>query len=306
MERYTIRNFNEDFRDDDDALNFVASMVYVTWPDVHCRKCDEITHHYRLKGRKTYSCQKCGTQVSPLAGTIFEKSSTGMKSWLYAIYLISQTRGGISAKQLERELGVTYKTAWRMFKQIRSLMADDEGPLQGIVEVDETFVGGRPRKPQPRRGPRSYSDPTAKKPVVGMVERDGRVKAWVTENVQTRTIRPLLTAHVMPDTTVFTDEASQYGLVKKAGYRHSRVNHSANVYVDGPVHTNTIEGFWMLLKNGIRGTYHAVGKDYLQTYVDEYTFRYNHRKDETHMFKTIAERVKAVRSGKYGAYAPVG
>lgn len=167
MERYTIKNFNEDFRDDDDALNFVASMVYVTWPDVHCRKCDEITHHYRIKGRKVFSCQKCGTQVSPLAGTIFEKSSTGMKSWMYAIYLVSQTRGGISAKQLERELGVTYKTAWRMFKQIRSLMSDDDGPLQGIVEVDETFVGGKPRDVaekdeygRTKRGPRpGFHDP---------------------------------------------------------------------------------------------------------------------------------------------------
>lgn len=132
------------------------------------------------------------------------------------------------------------------------------------------------------------------------------VKAWVTDNVQARTIRPLMNAHVMPDSTVFTDEAKQYGLVRKAGYQHRRVNHSALVYVDGDVHTNTIEGFWSLLKNGIRGVYHAVGKDYLQTYVNEYAFRYNHRRDDAPMFGTIAQRVRAVRSGRYGEYAPVG
>ena len=110
----------------------------------------------------------------------------------------------------------------------------------------------------------------------------------------------------MPASTVFTDEATQYGLVRRAGYQHKRVNHSALVYVDGDVHTNTIEGFWSLLKNGIRGVYHSVGKDYLQTYVNEYTFRYNHRKDEQPMYETVTRRIRAVRSGKMGAYSPVG
>jgi len=111
---------------------------------------------------------------------------------------------------------------------------------------------------------------------------------------------------VLDDAMVFTDEHTGYHGLTKQGYAHRRVNHRAKVYVDGDVHTNTIEGFWMLLKNGIRGTYHAVGKDYLQSYVNEYVFRYNHRSDQIHMFKTIAQRVRVVRSGQYGAYAPVG
>ena len=312
MKRYTIRDFNADFADDEACLRHVASMVYPSLADdgtIPCRskKCGgELTKHYRLHARKAYTCEKCGTHVYPLAGTIFEKSSTPLKSWFYAMYLMSTTRSGISAKQLERELGVTYKTAWRMFKQIRTLLDDNDGPLSGTVEIDETWVGGKPRYLQPRRGRRLASDPTAQTPVVGMVERDGSIKAWATKDVKTKTIKPLVLDNVVQGTTVYTDTAWQYGLVMKSGYEHSRINHTAKVYVDGIVHTNTIEGFWMLLKNGIRGVYHSVGKDYLQTYVDEYTFRYNHRKDETPMFQTIKSRVTKVRSGKQGAYAPVG
>ena len=244
MQRYTIKQFNEDFPDEAICLEYVAALVYPTFPEIHCRTCGEVLKHHRLNGRKAFSCQRCGTHVYPLAGTIFEKSRTPLKSWFYAMYLMSTTRMGISAKQLERELGVTYKTAWRMFRQIRTLMDEDGGRLSGTVEVDETFVGGKPRNRQPRKGARLSSDPTAKKPVVGMVERGGDVKAWVAPNVRSATIRPLMEAHVMPASMVYTDEARQYGLVRRAGFPHRRVNHSAHVYVDGDVHTNTIEGFW--------------------------------------------------------------
>lgn len=308
MERYTVRQFNKDFPDADACLDYITSGLYPEWADglIRCRKCGVPTKHSKIINRKAFACQVCSTHVYPLAGTIFEKSSTPLDSWFYAIYLMAQTRCGISAKQLERELGVTYKTAWRMFKQIRALFDEDGGPLQGIVEVDETFVGGKPRYRQPRKGPRLASDPHAKVPVVGMVERGGEVKAWVTPDVKSRTIRPLMTEHVLPATMIFTDEARHYGLVRRSGYQHRRVNHSAKVYVDGDVHTNTMEGFWALLKTGILGTHHSVGASHLQDYVNEYTFRYNHRNDSKPMFRTITERVRAVRSGQYGDYAPVG
>ena len=317
MERYTILQFNEDFPDEEACLGYVAAMVYPSFPLMPCRVCETERKHHKLSGRKAYSCQKCGTHVYPLAGTIFEKSRTPLKSWFYAMYLVSSTRSGISAKQLERELGVTYKTAWRMFKQIRSLMDEDSGPLRGTVEIDETYHGGKPRyrkgDDRPRdeygrikRGPRQRSRPDAKKPIVGMVERGGNVRAWVTPDAKTRTIQPLVTEHVMPETMVYTDEALQYGLVSRNGYQHRRIQHKAKVYVNGDVHTNTIEGFWSLLKNGIRGVYHSVGSGYLQTYVNEYTFRYNHRNDSTPMFRTIAERVRQVRAGQHGGYSPIG
>ena len=129
---------------------------------------------------------------------------------------------------------------------------------------------------------------------------------FVTEDTKTRTIRPLVDAHVLPASMVYTDEAAQYGLLRRNGYPHRRVHHAAHVYVDGDVHTNTIEGFWSLLKNGIRGAHRAVGADYLQDYVNEYAFRYNHRDDEQPMFRTIAERSRAVRAGQHGEYAPIG
>lgn len=307
MERYTIAKFNERFPDEDACLDTVLLMVY---PDgITCRTCDRVTKHHRRTGRKQYACDNCGTLVAPLAGTIFEKSSTPLKSWFYAMYLMAQTRCGISAKQLERELGVTYKTAWRIFTQIRKLMAEDGGILSGEVEVDETWYGGKRYFPG-REGHTGqqpgYNSLANKTPIVGAVQRGGKVTAKVVSNVRRATLEPLVMEHVMPPTTVFTDEHAAYDKLGNRGYQHHRVNHSARIYVSGRVHTNTIEGFWSLLKNGIRGAHHAVGADYLQSYVNEYVFRYNHRDDAAPMFETLASRVTKTRHGRYGEYAPVG
>lgn len=306
MEKYTIAKFNEDFPDEDACLDRIAGWIY---PDgIVCRTCAQVRPHAKLTGRKAYSCAHCGTHVYPLAGTIFAKSSTPLKSWFYAMYLMASTRCGISAKQLERELGVTYKTAWRMFTQIRKLMDEDGGPLQGIVEVDETWHGGKltlpGRKGHTGQAP-GYNSLANKTPIVGAVERGGKVKAKVVTNVRKGTLLPLVTAHVMPSATVFTDEHLAYSNLTKLGYAHRRVNHSAKVYVTGDVHTNTIEGFWALLKTGIVGTHHSVGAKYLQSYVNEYAFRYNHRKDTTPMFQILARRLAKVRHGNYGEYAPI-
>lgn len=288
MIRYTLDNFLAEFGTDEQCLAWLFNRRF---PEgAFCEKCQKVTPHHAMKTRKSYSCDTCGHHVHPTAGTIFHKSSTPLHKWFYATYLMSQTRCGISAKQIEREIGVTYKTAWRMFKQIRSMLGDDNGPLRGTVEIDETFVGGKPRYQQGRRGPRPASDPNAKIPVVGMVERGGALKAWVTPNVAWKTIEPLAAAHVLPESMVFTDDAPQYRrAVSRAGYQHRRINHNARIYVDGDVHTNTIEGFWALLKTGISGTHHSVGAAYLQDYVNEYAFRYNHRKDVTPMFRTILD-----------------
>ena len=144
MEKYTRKHFERQFPDEDSCLEFIKQA---RWPDgVHCTKCDKVTGHYRIKGRKVYSCEFCGVHVSPTADTIFHKSSTSLKTWFHAMFLMASTRTGISAKQLERETGVTYKTAWRMFTQIRKLMAQEYGiSLFGEVEVDETYVGGKER-----------------------------------------------------------------------------------------------------------------------------------------------------------------
>jgi transposase-like protein len=305
--RYTIADFNRDYPDEDTALQTIVDMVY---PDgIACRKCGIVRPHSKLTGRKAYSCNYCGTHVYPLAGTIFEKSTTPLKSWFYAMFLMASTRCGISAKQLERELGVTYKTAWRMFTQIRKLMEEDGGPLSGTVEVDETWHGGKLNFPG-RKGHTGqqpgYNSLANKTPIVGAVERGGKVKAQVVPNIRKGTLLPLVVTHIMPHATVFTDEAKSYTKLGNHGYEHHRVNHSAKVYVAGNVHTNTLEGFWSLLKNGIRGAHHAVGSAYLQSYVNEYVFRYNHRDDAAPMYLVLSGRVSKTRHGRYGEYAPVG
>ncbi|HUQ49549.1 MAG TPA: IS1595 family transposase [Terriglobales bacterium] len=285
MERYTIERFNREFPDDAACLEWLKNRIY---PDgIHCETCEAITNHYRVASRPSYSCQSCGNHVHPTAGTIFHKSSTSLRTWFYAVYLMSATRCGVSAKQIERETGVTYKTAWRMFKQIRSMLAD-ESPLGGKVEMDECEIGAYVGREGGRKG-------RALKPratVFGAVERGGRVKAVVAPDRLRTTIRPLIKRYVLPKSTVFTDQFVAYDGLIGRGYRHYRINHSAGIYVDGDVHTQTIEGFWNLVKGGISGVYHSVSHKYLQTYLDEYSFRYSHRKDIQPMFISFLEQVR--------------
>jgi transposase-like protein len=221
------------------------------------------------------------------------------------MYLMAQTRCGISAKQLERELGVTYKTAWRMFDQIRKLLDEStSASLRGVVEIDEAAVGGKQRRGLKGEAKREGNKST----VVGMVERGGKIAALVTKDRTANTILPLVHEHVLPKSMIYTDDWFGYSRLSgnPRGYVHKRINHSQKVYVVGDVHTNTVEGFWFLLKSGILGTHHSVSAKHLQGYVDEYAFRYNHRDDVTPMYETVSSRIRRVRHGRYGAYAPLG
>jgi transposase len=283
---YTLKDFQKQFPDDATCLDWLRNYLY---PDgIFCDACGAVTKHHRVKSRPSYSCDHCGHHVHPTAGTIFHKSPTPLTTWFYAIYLMAQTRCGISAKQIQRETGVTYKTAWRMFKQIRSMLGDEKsGPIGGFnrkVEMDETYYGSR------SEGKRGRG--TDKTPVVGMVQRKGQVRAFVAADVKADTLHGLIKEHVLPRSLVFTDEFRSYNGIGARGYTHQRINHSENVYVSGEVHTNTIEGFWSLIKTGIRGVYHSVGRHYLQTYLNEYSFRYNRRFDVQPMFLSILKRVE--------------
>lgn len=297
MKKFTIAQFNEIFPDDDACLAFVKNMIY---PDgMVCRKCGD-TKHYKLANRKAYSCNACGTHVYVLAGTIFEKSSTPLKYWFYAMYLMASTRTGISAKQLERELGVTYKTAWRMFTQIRKLLANETESLFGEIEVDETYVGGK----RPGRRGRGAAGKTV---VVGLVERGGKAYTQVTPDVKARTILPIIQEHIpaVSGTVIYTDEMLSYNRLTSLGYAHDTVQHAAKEYVRGAVHTQTIDGLWSNVKRGIDGVHHAVSPKYLQAYLDSYVFRYNHRDDEQAMYEILTDKIKSVRDGEYGMYAPL-
>ena len=282
MERYTIADLNRDFPNDDACLEWLKNHLYPN--GIFCQKCGQVTKHHKITTRRSYSCDVCGHHVHPTSSTIFEHSPTPLKLWFHAIYLMSSTRCGISAKQIERETGVTYKTAWRMFHQIRSLLQEDYEPTSGEFEVDETYIGAS--KPGKRgRGA------GGKAVVFGVAQRNGNVSALIPRNLKTSTIVPLIKERVLPESMVYTDEFPTYDYLKEHGFKHERVHHTAKVWVTGNAHTNTIEGFWSLLKRGINGVYHAVSQKHLQSYINEYSFRYNHRGDSKPMFKTILERV---------------
>jgi transposase-like protein len=298
--------FARQFPDDETCLRFLWDTRYNLGDDTaHCQRCEEIRLFRRYEGkqqRQAWTCTACGYQVYPTAGTIFHKSSTALQLWFHAMYLMTSTRCGISAKQLERELGVTYKTAWRMFTLIRNeLMTQDDTPLSGEVEMDEMFVGGKPRQSdraswgvlehsyERRQAAQKWSD-EKKVPVFGMVERQGKVAAYVVPSIQTKTLQPHMDRHVVAGSTIFTDEGRSYRGLKKAGWDHQTVAHKEKVYVSGDVHTQTIDGFWSLVKRGISGTHHSVSPKWLQGYLNEYVWRYNHRDDRRAMFALLLLR----------------
>jgi transposase-like protein len=287
MQKYTIKDFDREFPDDDACLEWLKNN---RWPDgIFCEKCHKTTKHHRVTKRPAYACD-CGNHIYPMAGTILEHSATPLRLWFHAMFLMGSTRCGISAKQLQRELGVTYKTAWRIFKQVRSMLNEDVMSLLNEVEVDESYFGGK------RRGKRGRGA-EGKTPVFGMAQRKGKVIATVVPNVQAATVLPKVREKVLPSSVIYTDEFSAYDSIPKMGYQHKRVHHAAKVYVQGDAHTNTIEGFWSLVKRGIDGTHHAVSAKYLQQYINSYSFRWNHRDDETPMFLQILSRlVPALRA----------
>jgi transposase len=300
--RYSLMEFMRDFPDDASCLDALWRERFA--PDGHharCSKCERQRKFHRIKARPAYSCDTCGRALYPLAGTIFEKSSTSLHLWFYAMYIMASTRCGVSAKHLERELGVTYKTAWRMFNLIRNKLMDDDGmQLRGDVEADETSVDGKPRKPhgqspfsQPGVNRRSEANRLAQRSratVFAAVERGGRVKATVLPSRRGPKLKETLVEWVEPESILITDEWPAYNGLDQHFIAHSRINHSSGVYVRGDTHTNTIEGFFGNLKTGIRGNYKKVSHKWLQGYLNEFAWRYNHRHSNDSLFHLLIER----------------
>ncbi|MFC2044389.1 IS1595 family transposase [Chloroflexota bacterium] len=282
MKKYTTTDFDTEFPTDDACLEWVKNH---RWPNgIHCVNCQKVTKHHKVTGRPCYECDYCGHQVYPTADTIFHKSATPLRVWFEVIYRMASTRCGISAKQIQREMGVTYKTAWRMFHQVRSLLGEDIASLDGEVEVDETYIGGK-KKGKRGRGAEGKSK------VLGAMQRGGKVVAQVVPDVKRHTLVPFMAEKVSRNATLFTDEFPSYDHMARIGYKHRRIDHHSKVYVRGNIHTNSIEGFWSLVKRGISGVYHHVSPQYLQLYLNEYAFRYNHRKAELPMFKIFLSRI---------------
>ena len=273
----SVFQFNKLFSSDNACLDHLMRVRYGV--KRICEGCGRSTKFNRISTRRVYGCQWCGHQISPCVGTPMERSHLPLNKWFFAIYLFTTSRHGVAAKELERQLDVSYKTAWRMAHEIRRYMAevDGETPLKGVVEVDETYIGGKSYGGKRGRGA------PGKSVVFGMLQRDGDIMMKVVQNVKKRTIQPFITENVKTGSTVHTDELRSYKGLNKAGYKHETVNHGDGEYVDGNSHVNAIEGFWARLKLSIRGTHVHVSGKHLKKYVKEFEYRYNRRKNPERM-----------------------
>jgi transposase-like protein len=278
-----IKAFNRRFPDDDACLNHLMRTRYGV--RFMCR-CNREATYYRVKGRRCFECEHCGNQVYPTAGTPFESTRTSLKDWFFVMFLFCASRNGVAAKEVERQLGVTYKTAWRMCRLIREYMGhvDGDAPLggdypgSGIVEVDKAFIGGRDRQGK-----------DDKSVVLGMVEREGEIITRVVADKSAESVVPHIVANVKAGSRVATDEARAFADLQREGFWHAAVNHSAKEYVRGDVHTNTIEAFWANFKRGIKGTYVHVSKKHLQAYLREFEYRHNLRRSPALMFEILVQ-----------------
>jgi transposase len=288
--RYTINEFDQQFPDDRACLDFIFKA---RWPDGGKCKCGKSDCFHPVQNRRTYACAWCATQISPTAGTIFHKSETSLKKWFFAMFLMASSKNGVAAKELERQLGVTYKTAHRMGHKIRELMQSGGNMLTGVVEADETFIGGLAKNMhrKKREAKIKGTGGIGKIPVIGILERGGNVQAKVVADVTSKSILPNIIANVEKGATVCTDEWCSYNALAKSGFKHARVSHSRKEYVRNGVHTNSIEGFWSQLKRSINGTFHHVSPQHLQSYVNEFVYRYNLRRSEIPIFEDLSGRV---------------
>ena len=265
------------FQDADKAREYLEAQV---WPNGRiCPHCGAIGEHYTLKGRTNrpglYKCAECREPFTVTVGTVFERSKVALHVWMQAVHLMSSSKKGVSAKQLERMLGVTYKTAWFMAHRLREAMnIPAETPLGsdgGPVEVDETYWGNvGKQKPGARGGDHKMK-------VLSLVERDGHKRSFHVPNVTAKTLGPIIRQHIDAKARLMTDEAAMYPKIGTAFTSHETVNHSKEEYARGDVTTNTVEASFALLKRGLYGTFHSVSEHHLQRYCTEFDFRWNYR-----------------------------
>lgn len=277
----TVQEFFKTFPDDDACLEHLMRLRYGETLD--CPKCGKRGRFAKLSKVPAYSCPSCGHHIHPMAGTIFAKSHTPLQKWFYALYLFTTSRHGVPAKELERQLGVSYPTAWRIGHEIRKFMAEVDGdaPLAGHVEIDETYLGGQVRGKG--RGLKMEN----KSIILGMVARGGDLITKVVERATIANVMPHIRQHVPAGSEISTDENSIYRTLYLRGYRHGRVNHALGEYVVGSVHTNSIENVWSQFKRSIRGTHVHVSRKHLSKYLGEFEFRFNMRKQAALMFPRL-------------------
>jgi len=298
MNKNTDTKFNsildvlKNFPDEKSCREYLERL---RWNDgkIVCQKCGSNDKIYKIRDGKLYKCAKCSKQFTVRLGTIFEDSALPLQTWFMALFLITAHKKGISSLQLSRDLSITQKSAWFVLHRIRYAVKTKSfnKPLEGVIQCDETYVGGRAQNRHQSRWAKRTSDtdlshykrPTAgrstltKAPVLGMVSDSGEVVGYCIPDVTGKTIKPLIQKHVKEGSTIVTDEFRVYPAITKE-YLHKTVSHRLGEYVNNGFHTNTVEGFWSWLKRSIFGIYHQVSKEHLQAYVDECAYKYNTRK----------------------------
>lgn len=283
MAKYTFKEFQAEYPNDEACL---AKLMEVNYggTEIACPACGTDTTFHPMHTRKAYACQDCGHHIYPCAGTIFHKSRTDLTKWFFAMYLMTSTRHGVAAKELERQLGVTYKCAWRMAHELRKLMAsaDHGGALSGHVEVDETWVGGANRKGGKGQGKRR----SKKTIVMGMVERDGKLRAGPLPDDTKFTLEPVILENVKWGSTITTDGHLAYSDLGLT-YQHTAINHAAGEYARGIHHTNTIEGHWSQFKRAVKGTHVHISAKHAWKYIGEFNYRRNYRESHSFMFDRL-------------------
>lgn len=277
-DKYSIKDLRKDFGTDEKCLDFLFDTL-------HSRECSCGGSYSRLKGkenRKKYQCSKCRYQIAPMAGTIFQKSTTPLTLWFHAIFIFSNAKSGISGKELERQLGVTYKTAWRILKLIRQSLSQGNYRLRGDVEMDEAYLSGRGKGGTYNKNQKRVMAGKAR--VIGAVERGGDIRVKKVHDLKAHTIKGFIDDNIdTKNTRLLTDESNRYG----SGYRRQTVNHSRGQYVLGDIHVNHIESFWAHVKCSIKGTHKVVSKKYLQSYLDAFVFHYNNRYSDRLRFEVL-------------------
>jgi transposase-like protein len=266
------------------------------WPNgVECPRCKAKESAY-IQSRKLFECAGCGYQFSVLVGTIFNDSHLPLEKWFVATYLICESRKGMSANQIKRMLGISYKTAWYLCHRIRAAMIEASKPkLGGTVEMDETYVGGRKRGTSVKGGPGPHA---SKEIVIGIRQRGGDLRFFHARDVKHGTLAKYIRENISQDVDVIvTDEFTSYPWAmddaKVAKPKHKTIRHRDRVYVDGDIHTNTVESAFSLLKRGIMGTWHQISAKHLAAYLNEMTFRFNRRKSADLFFDTLRHMITA-------------
>lgn len=286
---FSVREFFARFPTDDACLDHIMAVRF-GGTRFECKSCGKESSHHKLAKRRTYVCASCGHHVNPTAGTILHDTRTPLVSWFFAMYPFCTTRHGVSGKELQRQLGVTYKTAYRIGQQIRDLTMKAQSfdaLLAGHVELDEAYVGGR------RSGGKRGRGAPGKTIVMGLASRDGNMKAVVIPNVKKDTLRDVVLKNVEAGSTVSTDELYSYNLLTGDGYQHGVVKHGKKEYAhydyrtDETYHVNTVEGFWRLFKASVRSTHIQISGKHMQRYLSEFTFRANNRHRVNGMFDLL-------------------